>query len=309
MKSSNMKKQYIILLFLIFSNHCIWSQNELNGKTYYTVAAKNGLTVRNAPSINSERSGKFPAGEHLELIKDTGKSLSIVDDGLTINGNWLKVKRMSHSWDKKSVLTGYVFSGYLLKNESRPYNPSDAITTENSTLSFKNFNITFYFYETENSYEGHNVVKNDTIYTYEGVFNDLSDKLINIDTKAKIDKVELFYTFKEKVWEYGTDNINSKKYYTWKGNNPFKKLSLTRQMTLFPKIEYEKIGVSRQLNLKLKDTLVHYSGEMGGTTATMSYNGKPCVHFIPDTIFKIVLHHSNGTKEIKYININLSYGC
>ncbi|WP_298546510.1 SH3 domain-containing protein [uncultured Aquimarina sp.] len=301
-----MKKQWIILLVLIFTSHYdIWSQSQ----TYYTVAATSGLTVRNEPSIDSEKLGKFPPGEHLELIEDTGKFLSIVDNDLAVNGNWFKVKRMNHNWDKKPALTGYVFSGYLLKNESRPYNPSDAIATENSTLKFKNFNVTFYFYEIDTRYEDYNVVKNDTMYVYENVFNDLNDKLIRIESNEKIDRVELFYTFKEKVWEYGMDALNEKKYYTWKGNSPFKELSLTRQMTLFPKIAYEKIESSRQLNLKLKDTLVHYPGEMGGTTATMSYNGKPCVHAIPETILKIVLYHNNGTKEIKYININLSYGC
>ena len=104
------------------------------------------------------------------------------------------------------------------------------------------------------------------------------------------------------------DGLNSKEY-SWVGSSPFKKLSLTRQMVIFPKIEHEKIETSRQVNLKLRDTLVHYPGEMGGTTATMSYHGKPCVHSISDVILKIVLHHSNGTTEIKYVNINLSYGC
>ncbi|WP_108868644.1 SH3 domain-containing protein [Aquimarina aquimarini] len=305
-----MEKQCVILIFLIFSTHYnVWTQNQLKSKAYYTVTAPSGLTVRSKPSIDGEKLGKFPPGEHLELIKNTEKVLSIVDNGLSVNGNWFKVKRMNHSWDKKPALTGYVFSGYLLKNESRPSNPSDAITIEKSTLNFKNFNLTFYFYEIDNRYEGHNVVKKDTMYVYEDVFNDLSDKLIHIKPKVKIDNVELFYTFKEKVWEYNGDESNSKEPYKWEGNSPFKKLSLAKKMILFPKIEYEKVETSRQVNLKLRDTLVHYPGEMGGTTATMSYNGRPCVHFISDVILKIVLHHSNGTTEIKYININLSYGC
>jgi len=304
-----MKKRHIILLILVISKYAIWSQNQLNDKVYYTVAAASGLTVRSEPSINSEKLGKFSAGEHLELIQDTGKFLSILDNGLAVNGNWFKVKKMNHSWDDKPTLTGYVFSGYLLRNMSRPHNPSNAITTENSTLKFKNFNLTFYFYKIDDSYEAYNVVKNDTMHVYEDVFNDLSDKLIHIEPKVKIDKLELFYTFNEKVWEYKMDSNNSKEYYKWEGNSAFKNLPLTRQMVLFQKIDYEKIETSRQTNLKLRDTIVHYPGEMGGTTATMSNNGKPCVHFIPDAILKVILYHSNGTKEIKYIHINLSYGC
>jgi len=105
------------------------------------------------------------------------------------------------------------------------------------------------------------------------------------------------------------DVLNSKEYYSWEGSSPLKKLSLLGQIALFPKIEYEKIENYRQLNLKLRDTIVHYPGEMGGTTATMSYHGKPCMHLISDVILKIVLHHSNGTVEIKYLEVNLSYGC
>ena len=172
-----MKRQAIFLLIFFFSNfYDSWSQNKRKEDSFYTVATKSGLSVRKKPSINSEKLGKFPPGEHLELIEDTGNFLSIIDNGTTVNGNWLKVKRMNHSWDKKPSLTGYVFSGYLLKNKSRPYNPSNAIATSNTTIPFKNFNLTFYFYETDS----HNAIKNDTIYTYEDVFNNLSDKLIHI---------------------------------------------------------------------------------------------------------------------------------
>ena len=306
-----MKNKYIILLVFVFSNYYgVWSQGQSKDKTqYYTVIAPSGLSVRSEPSINSGKLGRFLPGEHLELIKDTGKILSIVDNGSTVNGSWYKVKKMSHSWDKKPKLIGYVFSYYLLKNESRPSNPSDAMTSDNSTLHFKNFDISFYFYKLEDDYKELNVVKNDTMYAYESVFNDLSDKLIHIKPKIEIDDVELFYTFKEKIWEYGVFASNSEEQYTWSGSSPFKKLSFTRQMVLFPKIEYEKIETSRRVNLKLRDTMVHYPGEMGGTTATMSYQGRPCIHFISDAILKVILHHSDGTTEIKYININLSYGC
>jgi len=280
-----MKKRYIAVLILIFSTHFnSWSQNERKENTFFTVAAKSGLTVRSKPSINSEKIGKFPPGEHLELIEDTGIFLSVMDNGLPVNGNWFKVKRMNHSWDKKPSLTGYVFSGYLLKNKNRPYNPSNAIATNNSTISFDNFNLKFYFYETYNNSKDHNIVKNDTIYTFEDVFNNLSDKLVHIQPKIKVKKVELFYTFTERIWEYSKNEQNSKKPYSWKGNASFKKLDLIRDMALFSKIEYKKIGIDRQLNLKLRDTLVHYPGEMGGTTATISYKGRPCIHFIPSVL-------------------------
>ncbi len=305
-----LKHQLKILLVFILSNNCfLWSQNESEEKAYYTVAASSGLSVRSEPSITSEKLGKFPSGEYVELIEDTGLFLSILDNGLPVNGSWFKVRRMNQTWDKKPALTGYVFSGYLLKNESRPYNPSNAMTAENSILKFKNFDIAFYFYKIDNRYESHNVIKNDTMYVYEDVFNDLSDKLIQIKPKVNTHKVELFYTYKERVWEYDTSTNNSEKNYSWEGNYSFKKLPLTREIGLFHKIEYEEIETSRQLNLKLKDTMVHYPGEMGGATATMSYKGRPCLHSVSDVILKIVLHHNNGTVETKYISINLSYGC
>lgn len=303
-----MKK--LIVIIVVFCNYCgLWSQNKSEATSFYTVTAQSGLSVRATPSINGEKTGRFPLGEHLELIEDTGKFLSIIDDNQVINGYWFKVKKMGHTWDKKPKLTGYVFSGYLLKNKDRPYNPSDAIAKANTVLQFKNFNVTIPFYETETNHESSSTIKNDTMYVYESVFNELSDKLIHIKPKLKIDRVELFYTFNESVWEYHVNKLTPKKPYSWKGSREFKKLPLTRQMTLFPKIEYEKVKNFRQENLRLRDTMVHYPGEMGGTRATMSYKGRPCVHYIADTILKIIVYHSNGTVETKYINITLSYGC
>lgn len=303
-----MKKQYLLLLMLILSNiSYAWCQNQLV-KAVYTVAAPSGLIVRQGPSTHSEKLGKFPLGEHVELIENTGKKLSIRDNGIVIQGSWFKVKRMQLSWDTTQVLTGYVFSGYLLRNESRPYNPANATAKTNSILEFENFKLTISFYNIENSYDDFGIVKNDTMHLYEEVFNDIDDKLIYIEPKVKTDKVELFYTLTENIWEYGYEEDNPNMY-RWKGSNPFKKLPLTRNMALFPKVDYEKIGNARRIRLKLRDTLVHFPGEMGGTTCTMSHDGKPCVHFIPNVILKVILYRTDGTIDIKYVDINLSYGC
>ncbi|WP_435654787.1 SH3 domain-containing protein [Cellulophaga baltica] len=305
-----MKNLYLILfIFILCAPSKLRSQHQTKDNPIYTVAAKNGLTVRSEASIHGEKLGKFPPGEYVELLEDTGTYLSLTDHGVAVNGNWFKVKTMRNAWDNKPILTGYVFSGYLLKNEHKPYNPSDALTTETSTLKFDSFDLSFYFYETEEGSETSTIVKKDTLFIYEAVFNDLGDRLIYIEPKVNTTKIELFYTFKESVWEYNFDASKSKEKYAWEGYGPFKELPLTRHMALFPQIGYEKVETARQVNLKLNDTLVHYPGEMGGTTATMSYQGRPLVHFIADTLLKIVLHHSNGTTEIKYVNITLSYGC
>ncbi|ADV48771.1 SH3 type 3 domain protein [Cellulophaga algicola DSM 14237] len=305
-----MKNHYLLLVVLMLSAHAkLWPQQQAKESTIYTVAAKNGLSVRSEPSTSGEKIGKFPPGEYVVLLEDTGSYLSLVDNGVPVNGNWFKVKTMRNSWDTKPILTGYVFSGYLLKNESKPYNPSDALTTANTTLKFDSFDLSFYFYETETGSETSPIVKQDTVFVSEDVFNDLGDRLLYIEPKESTTSIALFYTFKESIWEYNFDATKSKEKYAWEGYGPYKELPLTRNMALFPKIAYEKVETSREVNLKLKDTLVHYPGEMGGTTATMSYQGRPLVHFIADALLKIVLHHSNGTTEIKYVNITLSYGC
>lgn len=85
----------------------------VNAQEINYVSAKSGLLVRTQPDKSSKKTGKLPFATKVQLLNKTGKSLRIVDNGETINGQWVQVK------DTRTNKIGYVFSGYLvLKNPS-----------------------------------------------------------------------------------------------------------------------------------------------------------------------------------------------
>ncbi|MFW2376450.1 MAG: SH3 domain-containing protein, partial [Cellulophaga baltica] len=68
-----MKNLYLILfVFILCAPSKLRSQHQTKDNPIYTVAAKNGLTVRSEASIHGEKLGKFPPGEYVELLEDTG---------------------------------------------------------------------------------------------------------------------------------------------------------------------------------------------------------------------------------------------
>lgn len=101
----------ITLILLVFL-----SSFRVNGQEYFSVIAENGLVVRTEPKANSERVGKLYCGEPVELIKKTNIKLQLKDNGKLIKGEWYLVESKSRTLE---ILKGYVFSGYLLKNNDK----------------------------------------------------------------------------------------------------------------------------------------------------------------------------------------------
>ena len=140
-----MKKNLILISFLLF--FVVKTQ----GQEFYSVIAENGLVVRNKPDLKSERVGKFYEGEPVELIKDTKIGLEITDNNIKIEGNWFLVVSKSRTM---SELKGYVFSGYLLKNNDKwnigwSYEHSKTVcsaefSTKLNDYTIYNFQITEY---------------------------------------------------------------------------------------------------------------------------------------------------------------------
>lgn len=99
-----MKKRLIISIILIliikFNSYC---QNS------YYVKAKNGLLIRNSPSLSGEKIGKLLYREEIEIKENTNISLSVKDEGKIINGEWVKIKNN----DRYKSIDGYVFNGFL----------------------------------------------------------------------------------------------------------------------------------------------------------------------------------------------------
>ncbi len=100
-----MKKITCLFALLLFSIQLL-AQNEL------LVTAKNGLNIRVAPNLNSEKLGKFNYAEKVTVLEKTNQNFEIIDNNTTIKGAWFKVKGTSTT---NNNITGYVFSGFLSK--------------------------------------------------------------------------------------------------------------------------------------------------------------------------------------------------
>ncbi|TYA78422.1 SH3 domain-containing protein [Seonamhaeicola marinus] len=93
-----MKNSFVI--FLLFCT-------QLFGQKIEFVSAKNGLVVRDAPSLNSNRIGKLDYKSKVIILRKSGIELKIEDEGKIIAGEWYEIKNEGNN------LKGFVFSGFL----------------------------------------------------------------------------------------------------------------------------------------------------------------------------------------------------
>ena len=107
---------------VVVTEHNIYTKPEIIKKTYlitkygfkpkakYLVIAKNGLTVRSKPGLDSEKIDKLPSGLQVNIIKDTKKYISVIE----IDGSWIKIAIENYPIVITNKHTyGYVFSGFL----------------------------------------------------------------------------------------------------------------------------------------------------------------------------------------------------
>lgn len=98
----------VILLLLMGTLGCATSQQQVSQKQFRWVAAKGGLSVRNAPSTSGEKINVIVFGTQVLLISEKGSSIELAGK----MGRWSEV-----SWDGK---TGWVFGGFLSNNQIDP---------------------------------------------------------------------------------------------------------------------------------------------------------------------------------------------
>ena len=96
-----MKNIITIIIFLLFAIYSF-------GQDRMYVIAESGLTVRDKPTLESNKIFHLPNNSMVLISKKTGVNLTIIDDGKEINGEWIKI----YSFDN-SERYGYVFDGYL----------------------------------------------------------------------------------------------------------------------------------------------------------------------------------------------------
>ena len=289
---------YLILIGLIFFSFQTIAQE------YYSVIAENGLAIRENPSASSKKLGKLHLGENVLLIEKSKEFFSVEDKSKTISGKWFKVS-------SDSSATGYVFSGYLLKKNGKEKDRLDCYEEFdcNATLNFENFKTIIYNYQTQDNYR----INGDTTSTFEWVFNEVGDKLLRVIPKNDSHTIKVFYTFQEGI----TEQYNRKKTkfedwlktkVRWVGHEDFRELKGTRNFFIIPIIKYEEQEKFRKDKMNLRDTLIDLSGE-SWNIATLIYKDKPCTYGISPVILKISLFEGEKEIDVKYIKIDLSFGC
>lgn len=80
----------------------------------YFVNPKSGLKLRAEPSLEGRLIETLPYGAQVVTIPEVKRvEGSVQDNGTRVEGNWLKVKTLFHSYDKPSGNEGFVFDYYL----------------------------------------------------------------------------------------------------------------------------------------------------------------------------------------------------
>jgi len=81
----------------------------------YAVTAKSGLTIRDEPNPSGQKIGKLEYGMVVNVIEKTDFTLTIIDEGRQVRGNWVRVTFENISKSVSAASSGFVFNGFLEK--------------------------------------------------------------------------------------------------------------------------------------------------------------------------------------------------
>ncbi len=294
-------KTMSLILFLLFS-FLGFSQQK-----FYTVIAKNGLSVREKPTLNAKVLKTLPFRTVVSSFDKTETISQINDGNRVVSGRWLWI------YFEADDLEGYVFDGYLL--EGAPANYQSWCDKNNQPcpldLYGHGFRAIIHDYEAEAE-----PAKNDTIFSFEEVAYDIDGKLLEIQLENSTDSVVILYTLVETLEPFV---VNLPKHKTWQqfqaenpswmGTRPYKRLIGKHNFFRIPNPNYAMMEGWRKRDLGFGDTLVATSGEGGYYEATAQKNGVPYMYLMSDALFKIVLYRAGKIFKTTYIKANFTYGC
>lgn len=101
-----LKPLLLVILFLLIGTYgCATIQQKPSEQQFRWVAAKRGLSVRNAPSSSGKKINVLAFGKQVLLLSEKEKSIELASRV----GRWTEVY-----WDGN---TGWVFGGFLSTNK------------------------------------------------------------------------------------------------------------------------------------------------------------------------------------------------
>jgi hypothetical protein len=123
----------LILSFFVLSS--VAQKQEL-----FTAIAHSGLSLRNKPSLKSDKIALLRFNQEVKLLERTSIALTITDNGKQITGYWVKVETLDG-------LKGYAFDAYLLERNTtikNIYLCEDGDHGCQTKLTFSNFDLVLY---------------------------------------------------------------------------------------------------------------------------------------------------------------------
>lgn len=265
------------------------------------VTADNGLIIRDQPDRKGNRIGKLEYGTRIRVIENTGKKLELVDDGETISGEWLKIRKPGVIAIGESEF-GYVFDGYLTQKR----------LGKRLTLIYPNFTIKIDNLDTWDGKGQSRMVGRNYVLVEAGLGSFPSKSFIKI-IQTKYKKVEVFQQQESSITinDEGPhcDLVNWKHYYS-----DWKPLVATVPNAEFATNEYSSEDWNRFVKVdgdELKEAVRTHCGERyynlikdqenlenGGGYASIS-----------QVFFKIVLTDQQGNQSEKIIAVTIPMGC
>ena len=125
------------------------SSFNIYGQEYYFINAESGLNVRLESSLTSKKVAKIPFGTLIQKIFDTDKYVTINDNGKEIKGQFVKIKYNNYGYlvnkeTEQFEREGYVFDGYLKKQDNKNIIHSIEINKTEYFKLLKNVDKTVY---------------------------------------------------------------------------------------------------------------------------------------------------------------------
>lgn len=303
-----MKHQFELKLFLVLSLFLAISISA-QAQTYATVIAPSGLSVRSKPSLQAERIGKLEFGNDVEIRETTDQKLEVKDGNKWVKGNWVRIRA-------KDGFTGYAFDGYLLTKPSKPERNGISCDDElpcDTRVKFDAFTAVIHSYQSER--RQYPPTSGDTLVYYEFVFNDISEKVLQIIPEQADDRIEVFFTRNETIIQQydrkGGPNFDwdrwAKERVSWHGNAGYEKMEGKNNYFRIPGVQWSLYEKKLKERMGLRDTLVVIEGEYDDV-ATVVYKEKVCGYSINFVLIKVVIHR-DGKQIVRYLEMGLSYGC
>lgn len=263
------------------------------------VSADSGLVVREAPSKNAERIGKFHYATKLVVTKHSGINFSVNERGTSIPGEWLEVINADET---ETPIRGYVFGGFLTESQ---LTERLRFEFDESLISFEGFEVLKMRQRVTN---GEKSLINVTVALGETPEN----RQFTIQT-AEGQTVEVFQRYQNSltIMNEGPhcDLTDWENY-----NAPWQKVRYNRKERAYQTISYSEKDLEIfnkvsmvELKLAVKELCGEYWAEL--VKEIEDPNQYPSSIGMSNIQIKIVITSKNGEVTENHINFELPMGC